>query len=109
LSPAAPQRLPFAFEPWAFSSGFGNTALLAKDGTLWTWGIRLGVPRPSPKLLQFKKVVNDFARKFVRRPLFGLAPFKMDSVPYRLWELPAEVRHSLGKEKPYRTDERGVR
>ena len=41
LSPPAPQRLPFAFAPWAFSSGYRNTALLTRDGTLWTWGIRL--------------------------------------------------------------------
>ncbi len=93
------QRLLFAFEPWAFSSGYGNSLLLASDGTLLSWGIRLGAPRPSPRVLGVKKGVNDFLQWFRCRPLFDLAPFQIDPTPYRLWDLPVEVRRSLGKDK----------
>jgi alpha-tubulin suppressor-like RCC1 family protein len=36
------KRLPFALDPWAFTSGGGTTLSLDKDGQLWTWGQRLG-------------------------------------------------------------------
>ena len=45
-----PEPLPFQLEPWAFAthSSIGNTLMLAKDGTLWSWGSRLGSPAVEP-------------------------------------------------------------
>ncbi len=49
-----PQRLPFSFEPWAFAPGSGTTLMVGKDGKLWTWGVRLGVDRPSAARQKFR-------------------------------------------------------
>jgi len=66
----SPQRLPFGFEAWAFAPGSGTTLLLCKDGKLWTWGTRLGAAKS--------------------------AMDHIDQTPFLLWELPPEVRRSLG-------------
>jgi len=69
-----PQPMPFplGFEPWAFAPGSLTSLLLGKDGKLWTWGTRLGVA----------KSTSD----------------NIDQTPFLLWELPPEVRGSLGTE-----------
>jgi alpha-tubulin suppressor-like RCC1 family protein len=94
---ASPQRLPFGFEPWAFSTGWRNTALLTKDGTLWTWGARLGASDPV-WLMELKAFVNRTFGGLSRRLPFQLSEFPVDPAPYKLWELPSEVRQSLGKD-----------
>jgi trimeric autotransporter adhesin len=90
---AAPRRLPFSFEGWAFSPGFGTTLLLAKDGKLWTWGQRLGIDKsgvPPP----YQQFLANIAKRFP--PLRFLIKSDIDQTPHLLWELPPEVRRSLG-------------
>jgi len=101
---AAPRRLPFDFEPWAFAPGYGNTVLLTRDGTLWTWGTRLGSGSNSRSLVnRLKGALDSILARVLGRPLFA-HPTRdsdlSDPVPHRLWEFPAKVRQSLGKAVP---------
>jgi alpha-tubulin suppressor-like RCC1 family protein len=59
--------LPLSFDPWAFAPGSRTSLLLSKDGKLWTWGARMGASESTN-----------------------------DQTPHLLWELPPEVRRSLG-------------
>ena len=90
---AAPQRVRFNFEAWAFAPGVCNTLVLGKDGKLWTWGYRLGV-KPSAARQRFEAFVAPAVKRF---PSLGfLVKSDIDSPPHLLWELPPEVRRSLG-------------
>ena len=90
----SPRRLPFSFEPWAFASGRGTTVLLCKDGRLWSWGKRLDPEPLSAARLKFEAWV---AREDKRFPsLRFLIKSDIDYTPHLLWELPPEVRRSLG-------------
>jgi alpha-tubulin suppressor-like RCC1 family protein len=89
-------RVPLDFEPWAFADGSGNSLLLTKDGTLWSWGERLGWQQSSLRqnvAAQWNRLRGLFSRR--PRPVAG--PLKViDAQPYRLWELPADMRRALG-------------
>jgi alpha-tubulin suppressor-like RCC1 family protein len=90
----SPRRLPYNFEPWAFAPGNATTLLLSKDGKLWTWGKRLG----AGKLTAVRqKILSFLAPALWVFPALGL-PFRsdIDKSPHLLWELPPEVRRSLG-------------
>jgi alpha-tubulin suppressor-like RCC1 family protein len=90
----SPQRLAFNFEAWAFAPGNGTTLMLGKDGKLWTWGQRLGVGKPSTARRKFEAFVAPAVKRF---PSLGfLIKSDIDQTPHLLWELPAEVRRSLG-------------
>jgi alpha-tubulin suppressor-like RCC1 family protein len=92
-SSGSPVRLPFQFEPWAFAPGYANTLLLARDGTLWTWGQRLGYSR---SINSMEKFVNNITRVLPgHRAFFNPRIEKNDVVPFELWELPPDVRDSL--------------
>jgi alpha-tubulin suppressor-like RCC1 family protein len=93
-SVTSPQRLPFGFEPWAFAPGDGTTLLLTKDGKLWTWGRRLGAGQPSAARQKIQTFVGPVARRFPF--LRFLIKSDIDYTPRLLWELPPEVRRSLG-------------
>jgi alpha-tubulin suppressor-like RCC1 family protein len=89
-------QVPFDFDPWAFANGFGNTLLLTRDGTLWTWGERLGWKAPSmqQKLkAQLSRLIALVTRR--SRPI-NIPTAVIDSQPYRLWELPTDMRRKLG-------------
>jgi alpha-tubulin suppressor-like RCC1 family protein len=89
----SPQRLPFHFEPWAFAPGEGTTLLLSRDGKLWTWGRRLGANRSG-----VRHRIESFLVPVVRRfpSLHFVFKSDIDETPFLLWELPPEVRRSLG-------------
>lgn len=90
------QRVPYDLDPWAFATGFGNTLLLTHDGTLWTWGERLGSDNPT-SVQRIKKTVNDVLNKFPGHlGRFTTTGARNDYTPYRLWELPSSVRSTLG-------------
>jgi alpha-tubulin suppressor-like RCC1 family protein len=95
------QRVPFDFEPWAFANGSGNSVtgnslLLTKDGTLWTWGERLGA-QVSPARLKLNRQLNRLLDKVTHEGGFRFNEQSkvIDSHPYRLWELPAAMRQAL--------------
>ena len=91
----SPQRCAFDFDPWAFSCGYANTALLTRDGVLWTWGQRLGSygnPRAPTRWSRFLKLVPNF----LLRHFYRTSDRIIDVEPHWLWELPREVRRSLG-------------
>jgi len=91
---ASPQRLPFDFEPWAFAPGISNSLMLGKDGKLWTWGKRLGAGKPSAARQKFEAFMAPAVKRF---PSLGfLIKSDIDYAPHLLWELPPEVRRSLG-------------
>jgi alpha-tubulin suppressor-like RCC1 family protein len=90
----SPRRLPFDFEPWAFAPGDGTTLMLGRDGNLWTWGRRLGVEQPSAARKKFEALIAPAVRRFPS--LRFLIKSDIDRTPHLLWELPPEVRRSLG-------------
>jgi alpha-tubulin suppressor-like RCC1 family protein len=93
----SPQRLTFNFEPWAFEPEIGTTLMLSKDGNLWTWGWRFGTPRSAAA----QKIRSWLAAVVLRFPGLGFQVKPtihiIDQTPFRLWELPKEVRQSLGR------------
>jgi alpha-tubulin suppressor-like RCC1 family protein len=93
----SPQRLPFGFEPWAFAPGYSTTLLLGMDGKLWTWGHRLGAYPSAAR----QKIEVILARQVTRFPALSpalrfLLKSDIDQTPHLLWELPPDVRRSLG-------------
>ena len=95
---AAPQRLPFDFEPWAFAPGAETTLMLGKDGKLWTWGRRLGMGKPSAPRQKFEAFVAPAVKRFPSLGFLIKSNILIDRTPHLLWELPPEVRRSLGSE-----------
>jgi alpha-tubulin suppressor-like RCC1 family protein len=93
---SSPQRLPFDFDAWAISEPIGHTIMLGKDGKLWSWGVCLGNPKPSPMRRKFEHFVAPAVQRFPRLRFLTLQ--LVDPTPRMLWELPAEVRRSLGSE-----------
>jgi alpha-tubulin suppressor-like RCC1 family protein len=91
---AAPQRLPFDFEAWAFAPGADTTLMLGKDGKLWSWGKRLGAGQPSAARQKFEAFIAPVLRRFPS--LHFLIKPDIDYTPHLLWELPPELRRSLG-------------
>jgi hypothetical protein len=90
---APPRRYAFDFDPWAFAPGGFANLLLTKDGALWSWGVRLG-SQPGLARTKMGILMAPLATRF---PQFGrLFEPMVDQQPYRLWELPADVRRSLG-------------
>ena len=91
-----PQRIPFHFEPWAFAPGLQTTFLLGRDGRLWTWGRRLGMEKPGAARQKFEDLMAPAVKRF---PFLDfLIKSDIDRTPHLLWELPSEVRRSLGTE-----------
>jgi alpha-tubulin suppressor-like RCC1 family protein len=95
------EGLPFDFEPWAFAldAGWGNTVLLTKDGTLWTWGMRLGAPNMSARTRKWKMRLARFLQRLPGHPEgFSFQGATVDASPNKLWKLPPEVIQSGKKE-----------
>ncbi len=93
-----PVRLAYDFDPWAFAAGYsGNCLLLARDGTLWTWGQRLDTARANYGWTwNLKSIANRVLLRFI--PGFNLSPQAkpiIDTVPHKLWEFPSPLRDSL--------------
>jgi hypothetical protein len=110
--------LPFGFEPWAFSSGGPTTLLLTKDGSLWSWGTRLGVSKAALDAKSPKGWYNA-AKAWLQKTMHPQAQSAQTAVavgargrrggpgtandavtdysPYRIWNLPPEMRKSLEK------------
>jgi alpha-tubulin suppressor-like RCC1 family protein len=86
------ERVFLDFDPWAFTTGYGNTLLLTKQGKLLTWGKRLGSDR-YPRIIQVKQTLNKFIDRFpFRIKPFDTEGFIIDRAPFVLWELPSKVR-----------------
>ena len=97
------QRVPFNFDPWAFSTGYGTTLLLTRDGTLWTWGERLGSDSPT-STQRMKRLANQVINIFPGHlGRFSTKALVTDNAPCRLWELPGSIRRAPG------TNEAGLR
>ncbi len=92
----SPQPLPFGFDPWAFAPGYSNTLLLGKDGKLWTWGIRLGADNPGALQKRIQAMLAPVVRRFPALGFLGKTKSAIDQTPHLLWQLPPEVRRSLG-------------
>lgn len=96
-----PDRLPLRFEPWAFATSIGGTtALLAKDGTLWTWGIRAGEPEGRTwafRLQAWWKVLSGGGRS---SSVSYTPVYSQDTHPRFIWELPPSVKTALGTNAP---------
>jgi alpha-tubulin suppressor-like RCC1 family protein len=95
---AAPTRLPIEFEAAAIATGYdGNCIVFAKDGTLWTWGQRLGSGVPQTG---WKRGLEDLANRIFAHLPNHPTPFPpsqsiTDTSPHKLWTLPVAARHSL--------------
>jgi alpha-tubulin suppressor-like RCC1 family protein len=93
---ASPQRLPFDFDPWAFSGSAGFPNMLGKDGKLWTWGYRLGRPGRSAARGKFDSLLAPAVKRFPSLGFLIGSDLLIDQTPHLLWKLPPEVRRSLG-------------
>jgi alpha-tubulin suppressor-like RCC1 family protein len=91
---STPQRVQYQFDPWAFAPGVNTTYLLGKDGKLWTWGGRPGFEQPGTARKMLDGLIAPFVRAFAGSR--SLTKSGIDETPQLLWELPAEVRRSLG-------------
>jgi alpha-tubulin suppressor-like RCC1 family protein len=90
----AKSLFPCGVEPWAFDENGATTLLLAKDGTLWSLGRRIGIDEAI--LVNAKNTRESILGD--RWPSLGDWVFKklaVDQVPHKIWELPTEMRHSL--------------
>ena len=89
---ADPEKLPFTFDPWAFATGGKSTVLFARDGSVWSWGARLGVAPPSAGGIKFQKSFNDWSGRLPWRPKPFADPDAVWSHrPSKLWQWkPAE-------------------
>ncbi len=95
------QRFPFAPDPWAFGSGSGHTVLLARDGNLWSWGVRVGALEKSSFEQKYHSVMERLRSMAPGRHAPSVwSPIQTDASPHRLWRLPEDVRRSLGKDRP---------
>jgi hypothetical protein len=102
---SSPGRIPSTFAAWSAappeSSNGSNIPpqtllVLTEDGGLWTWGDRLGT-----EPVAASRIANSLARLLGHSTSFGdVFRGKVDKTPYRLWELPPEVRRSLGAAPP---------
>ncbi len=99
---ASPERLPPGFVAWSDaprgsprSSKFppGTALVLTADGGLWTRGNRIGTEPGG-----IGSFLGPVARHWTT--LGNILRAKADETPYRLWELPAEVRRSLRAAPP---------
>ena len=89
---------PCALEPWALGGGYSTIVLLAKDGTLWSWGERLGWDATSwSRVVQIEdRVLGDrFSPEGLNR--WAFQTLSVDRVPRRIWELPPGIRASLSR------------
>ena len=96
-----PEPLPYEMEPWAFAtrSSSRNVSMLAKDGTLWSWGARLGAPPAKPEYrpwkLRFNRALYTLSGERIHG--FSMQNEKTDTVPRKIWDLPAEMKAELRK------------
>jgi len=98
---ASPRRLPLRFEAWALAPGYGDAALLTRDGTLWTLSISPDVSKFALGLAKLKRVADQALAFLPHHPQpFNLKEFRVDVTPRKLWELPAEVRLRTAARKP---------
>lgn len=98
---ASPARLPLRFDPWAMTAGTHDiTALLGRDGTVWSWGIRAG--EPSGRL--WSDQVRERWERFLRGGAGGIVTYTSvyahDTQPHFVWELPTSVKSALGTNAP---------
>ena len=93
-----PERLPIDFEPWAFAAGSGNNLLLAQDGTLWSWGNRLGAPGTPKGFRTMKKTLNAVVPGGF--PFFPWPQMLVDLSPRKIWGMPAEMKLRLSDSAP---------
>ena len=101
-SVGSPKLLPWKFEPWALAPGFGNTLVLTQDGSLWTWGERLGSERTRKMPKNLPELLNWLSSLLNRR---GGSPANrqpvIDQSPHLIWSLPPEARAALEKESAH--------
>jgi alpha-tubulin suppressor-like RCC1 family protein len=93
-----PQRLPFDFDAWAISEPMSHTIMLGKDGKLWSWGVRLGIRGSGGAWKKFEALVAPAVKRFPSLGFLIKSNILIDRTPHLLWELPPEVRRSLGSE-----------
>ncbi len=84
---------PCSVEPWAFDEQIGTTLLLARDGTLWSFGERIGYDETTLLKIQNAGSIlgEHWPGYWVRKKL------AVNQVPNKIWELPLQMRKSLGQ------------
>lgn len=82
------RRLRANFDPWALAAGNSSTAFLARDGTLWSAGVRMG---ESARMHWWDRVAVIFRR--VTGSAANASPDPIDDrKPYYLWRFPDSNR-----------------
>jgi hypothetical protein len=96
---SAPVPIGKGFDPWALGLGTEqrNSLMLLRDGTLWSGGMRLGVPLLSQRFNGIKAFVNSLTRPLPGSPYFPIRQFKIDKVPAKIWSLPPEIIRALNR------------
>jgi hypothetical protein len=88
-------RAPFIGEPWALAASpdFGGTYLLARDGTLWSWGARLGAPHRSDEGREWRFRFNRALYYGTGGRVHGISAQteQIDAFPRKIWSVPEEI------------------
>jgi alpha-tubulin suppressor-like RCC1 family protein len=84
------QRVPLNSSPLAVGSGNQATFMLFEDGSLWTWGFRLGSPKRSVSLKRARQFINELTFKATKKHLFDLNDFVRDITPHKLGSFGAQ-------------------
>jgi alpha-tubulin suppressor-like RCC1 family protein len=86
------EKMPFTFDPWALGVGGTTTLMLARDGSLWSWGKKLGSPPPSAKSKGFRTFANRWVGQLPLRPKPFPDPGAVwDNRPHKIWQWKAET------------------
>jgi hypothetical protein len=72
--------------------------MLGKDGKLWSWGVRPGLRRSRGARKKLEALVAPVVKRFPSLGFLIKSDIVIDRTPRLLWELPPEVRRSLGRE-----------
>ncbi len=81
------EKLPFTFEPWALGLAGNTTLVFARDGSLWSWGKRLGAPPRSTGNKKFENLMNAWASRLPMRPkLFPDPNATWSHRPQKIWQ-----------------------
>lgn len=85
-SPWAPHRLPFDFKPWAVATG-RTSVYLGSDGSLWSWGPRLGYVDPPQNTNAVRQAAN-YVKSFLPDSIQVLMEpaFPIDQKPRHIWQ-----------------------
>jgi alpha-tubulin suppressor-like RCC1 family protein len=78
------QRLQLEARPLAIGCGDQSTFMLFEDGSLWSWGLRVGAPPRTITFPRTRQFINSITLKAAKKRLFDLSDSPPDLKPHKL-------------------------